>query len=169
MNHPCLHSHDRPWGAVLRKQAQAILRLRGWMFLCQVHPPLLSSYPQLVKYESISSTTRKSNRRNTSLLDKTIGSTAGSSLSIGTCDHHHYRPSVPVGSSFQLPVYSWSPAATSFSGSLWLLHLLPCYVSSLLISHSSRHYSDLPIYFLLLILSSSMHEVTLPPKHTLLH
>lgn len=105
----------------------------------------------------------------TELLDKTIGSTAGSGLSTGTCDHHHYRPSVPVGSSFQLPGYSWSPAATSFSGSPWLLHLLPSYVSSLPISYSSRHYSDLPIYFFLLILSSSMHKVTLSPKHTLLH
>lgn len=69
----CLYSHDKPWGALLRKQVQAILTLWGWTFLlllslCQVHPLLPSSHQQSVKYESTSSTTRKPNRRNTSLL-----------------------------------------------------------------------------------------------------
>ena len=88
------------------------------------------------------------------ITDMTIGPSAGPGLSTGTCDHHHYRPPVPGGSSFQLLVYSRFPAArraaTCFSGSLRLLHLSPGYTSPLPISHCSRHYSNLPIYFFLL-------------------
>ena len=74
----CLYSHDKPWGALLRKQVQVILRLWGWTFLlllslCQVHPPLPSPHQQSVKYENASSTTRKPNRRNTSLLIWLLG------------------------------------------------------------------------------------------------
>lgn len=74
----CLYSHDKPWGALLHKQVQAIFRLWGWTFLlllslCQVHPPLSSSHQQSVKYENTSSTTRKQNRRNTSLLIRLSG------------------------------------------------------------------------------------------------
>lgn len=84
----CLYSHDKPWGALMRKQVQTILWLWGWtllllLSLCQAHPPLPSF--------NTSSTTRKTKQQKNLITGNTMRPFAGSSLSTGTYDHHHYE------------------------------------------------------------------------------
>lgn len=172
MNHPTVLTHlTSPEGHCCtnkskRSSAFEDERSPFSLSLRQVHPLLLSSQQQ--------SNTRtpplppQNWTEETLIPDKAVGPSAGSSLSTSICDHSHYRSSVPGGSSLQLLVYSQFPAAhgaaTSFSGSLRLLHLSPGYTPPLPNSHGSRHYSDLPINFFLLIISSSVPKSHLHPS-----
>lgn len=155
----CLYSHDKPWGALLRKQVQATLSLWGRMFLlplslCQVHPPLPSSHQQLLKYENTSSTMRKPNRRNTSLPIRLSGLLKGPAFPPPRMTTTITDLQCLVAAVFNClftPHFlqpTRQPPASQVPYDSSTFHIWWCgYTSPLSISHSSRHYLDLPIYF----------------------